>query len=160
MRDGRKGPFQVEIRQGSWEERLGELLAVERQADPDRARVALLVEGRDEASALAETLLPHLGDAIVRVDAEPGLLLMTEHVERLEELETEDPLLCVAVVGTGNRKDGLRAAWKLGAGLKDRLWVFMHAAVPSSGLVPTVGEHVRAYIDVIEGLAFQEGPKG
>ena len=32
-------------------------------------------------------------------------------------------------------------------------------AVPPSGLVPTIGEKVKRYLDVIDGLAFMEGPR-
>ncbi|MFC1707042.1 hypothetical protein ACFL59_09520 [Planctomycetota bacterium] len=155
----RRGPFGVEIRHGSWEERLRSLLDAERAAASVRERTALVVEGRPEADGLAQIITPHLGEDLARFEATPGLLLLTEQLEALREADEKQPFLAICVAGTGNRKDGIRAAWKLGS-LKDRLWVFIHDATPASGLVPTVGEHVRRYLDIVEGLAFTEGPRG
>ncbi|MHC4392934.1 MAG: hypothetical protein ACYTFT_02405 [Planctomycetota bacterium] len=155
----RRGP-KVEIKRGSWEERLAAMLAEERARTPERAgHVALIIEGRPEAAALAELILGHLGAATVhRIEAQPGLLLLTEELAALQAVEETSPLLCVCVAGSACRKDGIKAAWKLSPVLKDRLWIFIHDVTPKAGLPPTVGAHVRRYLDVIEGLAFSEGP--
>lgn len=154
----RRGPFGFEVKHGSWKARLADLLDEERRRRPEARGVALVVEGREEPGNLAATLAPLLGADVQRLEGPPGLLNLTELVSDLASLEAEAPLLAVAVSGTANRKDGIRAAWKLGA-LTDRLWIFIHEAAPPSGLVPTVGQHVHHYLDIIEAAAYGEGPK-
>lgn len=162
MVEHRRGPYAVEIRRGSWEERLLELIAGARREHPERDRALLLVEGRESAGPLADLLERALPEslAVQRWTAHnPGLLCLTDEVERLLGANEADDVLLVAIAGSASRKDGIKAAWKLQP-LADRLWVFVHDAIPPAGLPPTVGDHVAHFLDVVEGLAFMEGPKG
>lgn len=172
----------LEIRRGSWEDRLRELDA---EAAAAGRRWALVVE--PGAEALAERVIPYLRGPIKVVPPAPPkaegaaqpakdggpqapppgrarcppageTLPLTAVLPRLTELDADSPLAGVCVCGTGDRADGRKAAWQLEA-LSDRLWLFVHRTSPPSGLVPTVGEKVRKYLEVIDGLAFREGPR-
>lgn len=142
----RRGP-QVEIRRGSWEERLEELLG-------PAERIALVVEAGDENAKLADAIRPRLRGP-VEIAAGPAPLKISGVIAALIAAAPE----AICVVGEGDREDARRAGFHLGP-LAGRLWIFVHKAAPPSGLVPTIGEKVARYLEVIEGLAFSEGPRG
>jgi hypothetical protein len=146
----RFGP-KIEIRRGSWEERLAELL----RDCPAGRRFALVVEpGAEPLAALVRGRLP--GPLEIAGTGAP--LKVSEVLAALEEADAKGPLAGVCIAGQGDREDARRAGFRLGA-LAERLWVFVHRAVPPSGLVPTIGEKVARYLDVIDGAAFMEGPR-
>jgi hypothetical protein len=102
---------------------------------------------------------PLLGEDVLAIQAKESPLKLSAVLPELLEAHAQEPLVGVCVVGTGDREDGRKAGWQLGP-LAARPWVFAHTLTPPSGLVPTVGEKVVRYLEVIEGLAFSEGPKG
>ena len=163
MNFDRRGP-QVEIKRGSWEERLREIDADARASmgtlppGTPRPRWALLVEVGERTGALAKSITTVLGEEVFAIFAPDSPLKLGPMLPQLKALHASEPFVGVVVVGTGDREDGRKAAWQLGT-LCDLPWVFAHAASPPPGLVPTVGEKVKHYLDVIEGLAFSEGPK-
>jgi hypothetical protein len=146
----RRGP-EVEIRRGSWEERLAELLA-------GAARSALVLEPGPANAALAAAIRPRL-PAPLEIAAPAAPLRISDVLPALLAADAESPLAAICVVGQGDRDDARKAGFRLGP-LAARLWIFVHRAAPPSGLVPTIGEKVARYLDVIDGLAFSEGPRG
>jgi hypothetical protein len=159
----RFGP-KVEIQRGSWEQRLREIDAESRAAmgtlpaGAARPRWAMLVEVGETTGTLARTITTTLQGEIFAIFAPDTPLHLGPLLPQLKALHAAQPFVGMCVVGTGDREDGRKAAWQLGS-LCDLPWIFAHPATPSPGLVPTVGEKVKRYIDVIEGLAFSEGPK-
>lgn len=141
----RFGPA-VEIQRGSWEARLLELRK-------EGGRFALLVEPGEENRALADLVRPRLPGA-VEVAARAAPLRISEAIPDLIAME---PLDAICVVGAGDRADARKAGFRLGT-LAARLWIFVHRAVPPSGLVPTIGEKVARFLEIIDGAAFREGP--
>ena len=143
-----------EIKRGSWEERLAELL----RERPGRAAIA--VEAGEANARLAAIVRARLPGA---VEIEAGGAAPVKVSELLPALERADaagpgPLAAICVVGDGDRADARKAGFRLGA-LAERLWIFVHRAAPPSGLVPTIGEKVARYLEVVEGVAFSEGPR-
>lgn len=175
--DIRRGP-QVEIKRGSWEERLRE---IDREARAELAKAAapppsknfledgpsgpspssfrwvLIIEPGDGASPLVAAVKPILGEDVLTLLGKEAPVKVGALLPRLLEAHAQEPLVGVAVVGKGDRADAKEAGWKLGP-LALRPWVFLHAD-PTSDLVPTIGEKVVRFMDVIGGIAFMEGPK-
>ncbi len=159
----REGP-RVEIKRGSWEERLREIDARARSARAAAPaaggppRWALVVEPSPASGPLVAAVRPLLGEDVLAIQAKDAPLKLSTVLDRLKEADAEDPLVGVCVVGTGDRDDARKAGWNLDR-LARREWVFAHASVPPSALVPTIGEKVDHFLDVIDGIAFMEGPK-
>lgn len=147
MATERRGP-EIEIRRGSWEERLA---AIVREAGP--GRWAFVVEAG--ADALADLVRARLPEPPIEIRPASVPVKMSE---ALAEIERVPGVAGVCVAGQGDRQDARRASFRLGR-LAALPWVFVHRAAPPSELVPTIGEKVVRYLAVIEGLAFTEGPR-
>jgi hypothetical protein len=161
--DTRFGP-QVEIKRGSWEERLKEIdrearaaLARETGKEPAELRWALLVEPGEGSGPLVARVKPLLGEDVLTLLGKEAPVKVGAHLARLLEAHAEEPLVGVAVIGIGDREDARAAGWKLGD-LARRPWVFAHPG-PKCDLPATIGEKVERFLQVIDGIAFMEGPK-
>lgn len=159
----REGP-RVEIKRGSWEDRLREIDAQARAAlksapaAEDPPRWALVIEPGAGAGALVAVVKPLLGDDVLAIQGKESPLKISTVLPRLLEAHAADPLVGICVIGAGDRDDARKAGWEIGP-LAGREWVFAHASVPPSGLVPTIGEKVGHYLEIIDGIAYSEGPK-
>jgi hypothetical protein len=158
----REGP-RVEIQRGDWEDRLQQIDAVARAElrkveTPEAPRWALVVESTPESGKILGRIKPLLGDDVLTIQARETPVKISSVLQRLKDANDAEPLVGVCVIGTGDREDARKAGWDLGK-LATRPWVFAHTSVPPSGLVPTIGEKVVRFLEIIDGIAFMEGPK-